>query len=82
MASTTEIHPECIAHFELQRRKETDELDVFAVRGLHADGRQLDLARLRSHITKTVISHVFERRGEGSEGSRVATSGAKIPTWK
>ena len=79
MASTTEMSPECGAHFELQRRKGTDELDVFAVIGLHADGHYLDLTRLRSHIIKTVIPHVFERRGEGTG---VATSGAKVPTWE
>ena len=81
MASTTEINPECAAHFELQLRKGNDELDVFAIIGLHADDHQLDLTRLRSHIIKTVIPHVFERRGTKSTPARTATSGAKVPTW-
>lgn len=82
MASTTELDPECGAHFELQRLKGTDELDMFAVIGLHADARQLDLARLRSHIVKTVIPHVFEREGRGPRRPGGGTSGAKVPTWE
>ena len=61
MASTTEINPECGAHFEHQQRKGIGELDMFAIIGLHADGHPFDLARLRSHTI------VFERRGEGSD---------------
>lgn len=62
MVSTTEINPECDTYFVLQQRKGTDEIDVFAIVGLHADGRQLDLARLRSHIIKPVMQYVYERR--------------------
>ena len=80
MASTTEINPECGAHFELQRRKGIDKLDVFAIVGLHADDHQLDLTKLRSHIIKMIIPHVSERRGTRSMPTRVATSGAKVPT--
>ena len=55
---------------------------MFAIIGLHADGHQLDLARFRSHITKTVIPHVFERRVERSVATKVAMSSVQVTIWE
>ena len=82
MASTTEINPECGAHFEHQQRKGIDELDIFAIIALHADGHPFDLAILRSHIIKTVIPHVFERRGEGSDAEGFKRSAINSLTFR
>lgn len=53
-----------------------DDLDPFAVFGLHADDGQLTMRGARHHFRRVVMPHVFER------GTAAASSGARVPTWQ
>lgn len=52
-----------------------NELDPFAVLGLHADIDELSMRGARSHYRTVVMPHVFEAPG------KPRTIGPRVPTW-
>lgn len=64
-------------YFSMQLAAGEENLDIFAIFGLHADGGALDLRQLRSHFRTVMMPHAFERQGAGS----APTQGPEIPTW-
>lgn len=48
------------AYFE-EQLKEDKEHDICAVSGLHADGPSLSVLRLKNHLLRTFLPHVFEK---------------------
>ena len=53
-----------------------NQLDPFAVFGLHADDGALSMRGARVHYRKVVMPHVFERGQQPA-----ASNGPRVPTW-
>ena len=53
-----------------------NQLDPFAVFGLHADDAALSMRGARVHYRKAVMPHVFERGAQPA-----ASTGPRVPTW-